>query len=871
MGFLAPLLVPILGTVGAAIAEIGIAVGLGFAAKKLAPKPKASGGGSSAQRGTTLQLAIDTAAPRQVIFGRAATAGSLVYWQTTGADNALLQMVVALADHECEGLVGIWADGVERAWNAGTGVVDGYNGNLKVRFYAGTAAQTVDTAVRDASDGRWTNDETGVNVCYAVVEAQYDEASFPGGIPQLVFVIDGAKLYDPRFDDTVGGDGDQRWADQSTWEFSANVAVAIYNVLRGFKAGSKPLLGLNAPADAIRLSDFEAAANVCDEAVNLGAGGTEPRYRCGLVVTLDGQPNREALDELISAMAGDVICAGGIYRIIAGVARSSVATITDADLIPREPLASEPRLSRNELTNAVTGTFSDPARSYNMVPLPPRTSGDDETADGGIRLAQSLDLAAVTSRTQAQRVMEIARKRARRQVRTRFTLRARWFGLEPGDWITYTSDRRGYSSKVFEVDSVKRNPDLTSVVSLREMDAGFDDWSTGDELADDTTNDLLAAGPTLSAVSDLEVVPVIIEGDAGAQRPGLQATWTPIADPTVVAIRIEYRKVGDTIALERRVEDPSTGQYTWAEGIQGGIDYEIRALPVTQPERAVDWTSWVDGPDFTDPHKVDVSVTTENVGPGAVSIESLDAQAAFELSLVTRADGALGSLAQGLEEAFRQANLTAENAIRGMIAGRQNKVAILVEQSQRLTDKLAFAQQITTLEAALDDAAAAIQVEQTVRAEADVSLSSQITTVASGVAANTASVVVIQESINGIQARFGVALNVNGQVIGLISLDGSPEGSNFTVVADKFLVALPDVTGGDAVPVFSIQNVNGSAKLALRGDMIADGTIIARHIETTSLSAISANIGEVTAGVLRSTDNLMRIDLNAKSISITTA
>ena len=866
MAFIAPLLAPFLGSVGAALAEAGIAVGLAYAAKKLAKPSTASSAASAVEGGRTLTLSLDTNAPRQVIFGRAATAGSLVYWQTTGDNNTKLQMVIALADHECEGLVELWVDGKQRAWNSETSFVDQFNGKLKVRFYNGSATQTVDTALRDASDGRWTDTETGANVCYAVVEATYDETLFQGGIPQIVFVVDGAKLYDPRFDTTAGGDGSQRWDDPSTWVYSRNCAVVAYNILRGFSAGGKPLLGLNAPADAVRQSDFEAAANICDEDVGLAAGGTEPRYECGFVVTLSGQPNRDALETVIAAMAGDIVCCAGIYRIIAGAARSSVATISDDDLITSEPYTSEPRLSRSELTNAVTGSFSDPSRSYNSVPLPPRTSSTDETADGGIRLAQSLDLVAVTSRTQGQRVMEFARKKARRQLRASFTIRARYFGLEVGDWITVNSNRRGYSSKVFEIEGFTRNPDLTSTPLLREMDSGVDDWSAlSDELADDTSNDLPPAGPTLTSVTNLDVISVVIEGNGAAQRPGLAASWDAITDPTVIAVRIQYRKVGDTVAMEVRVEDPSTGQYTWVDGIQGGLDYEIRALPVTMPERAVDWTSWVAVDASTDPQKVDVAVS---VPPDTITEEMLDPQARFELGLVTAADGALGGVQAGLEEALRQLALTSEHSIRGMVASRQNKVAILVEQTQRLTDKQAFAQQITTLQASLADAAAAIVVEQTVRAEADTSLSSQMTSVASNVAMNTASVVVIQESIDGIQSRFGVALNNNGQVIGLISLDGSPLGSTFTVVADKFLVALPDITGGDAVPVFSIQAVNGSPKLALRGDMIADGSIIARHIQATTISAISANLGDVTAGRLRRSDNTMRIDLDNKEIYI---
>jgi hypothetical protein len=849
--------------VGTAALDIAIGIGLSYAAQKLAPKPKAVGSAvSSEQSGRTLSLSLDTNAPRQAIFGRAATAGSLVYWQTTGSNNMVLQLVVALADHECQGLAGLWVDGKECDWNSGTKQIEGYGANLKVRFYSGAAGQTVDTAVRDASGGAWTDDEVGSHVCYAVVEATYNETLFQGGIPQIIFVVDGAKLYDPRFDDTAGGDGDQRWNDQSTWAFSRNAAVATYNVLRGFSAGGKPLLGLNAPADAIRAADFEAAANICDEDVSLAAGGTEPRYRADLVVTLSGQPNRETLDALILSMAGDVICCAGIYRIIAGAARTSVATISDADIIITEPFTSEPRLSRAELTNAVIGSFSDPDRSYNTVPLPPRTSSEDETADGGIRLAQTLDLVAVTSRTQGQRVMEMVRKRARRQLRVSVTLRARFFLLEVGDWITFNSDRRGYSSKVFEIEGLKRNPDLTVSLLLREMDSGVDDWTTLDELADDTSNDLPAGGPTLTSVSGLEVEAALISGNGVAQMPGLRATWTPITDPTVIALRIEYRKVGDTVAQEKRVENASTGQHTWTEGIQGSLDYEIRALPVTMPERQVDWTAWVQTADVTDPLTVDVAT---EVPPDTITKEMLDPQAREELRLVTAVDGTLGSLPAALDEVFRQLALTSEHAIRGMVGVRQAEVAIRVEQTQRITDKQAFAQQITTLQAAFENTAALIQVEQTVRAEADGSLSEQITTVSGAVAAQTASVVVIQEVIDGIQSRFGVAVNNNGQVIGLIALDGSPQGSTFTVVADKFLVALPNVTGGDAVPVFAIQNVNGSAKLALRGDMIADGSILARHIQAVTLSAISADIGEVTAGIMRSADNKMRLDFNGKS------
>lgn len=51
-------------------------------------------------------------------------------------------------------------------------------------------------------------------------------------------------------------------------------------------------------------------------------------------------------------------------------------------------------------------------------------------------------------------------------------------------------------------------------------------------------------------------------------------------------------------------------------------------------------------------------------------------------------------------------------------------------------------------------------------------------------------------------------------------------------------------------------------------DLVVKGSIRADHLGVTSLSSITANIGDVTAGVVRSLDNKFIIDLNNKFISI---
>jgi hypothetical protein len=312
------------------------------------------------------------------------------------------------------------------------------------------------------------------------------------------------------------------------------------------------------------------------------------------------------------------------------------------------------------------------------------------------------------------------------------------------------------------------------------------------------------------------------------------------------------------------------------------------------------------------------------------ALEGLDGsgvtpQQAFAIGLVTAVDTVLGSVSQQVKELKQLSENLAKAAILDMIQGRTDGAAIRVEQAVRTTETTSLAQQITTLTADLGNASAAIVAEQIARAGADTNIQSllsddiaaevaareaalsdeaalrtaadadeqeariagdealaaDITTLTTSVNGNTSQITVLAASIDGIEGRFGVAINLNGEVVGLIQLDGTPSGSTFTVVADKFQVAQRDVSGGSPVPVFTIANVSGTAKLVFRGDMIGDGAIIARaiaaesitadkvaanaitadKIDVTDLAAVSGTLGSVTTGRIQSPDG--KLDIRA--------
>tara|TARA_R110002167_G_scaffold60282_4_gene170438 strand:- start:1520 stop:4921 length:3402 start_codon:yes stop_codon:yes gene_type:complete len=110
-------------------------------------------------------------------------------------------------------------------------------------------------------------------------------------------------------------------------------------------------------------------------------------------------------------------------------------------------------------------------------------------------------------------------------------------------------------------------------------------------------------------------------------------------------------------------------------------------------------------------------------------------------------------------------------------------------------------------------------------------------------------------------AQYTVKVDTNGYVSGFglaSTLRDSVPYSEFTIIADKFSIVNP---GSPAKIPFILADVNGVSTLALDGNLVADGSILARHmtadsisannITVASLDAIAADLGTITAGTIR--------------------
>lgn len=124
-------------------------------------------------------------------------------------------------------------------------------------------------------------------------------------------------------------------------------------------------------------------------------------------------------------------------------------------------------------------------------------------------------------------------------------------------------------------------------------------------------------------------------------------------------------------------------------------------------------------------------------------------------------------------------------------------------------------------------------------------------------------------SIERLDDSYTISINANGRVVGSVKLDGTGSTTTFAVLANKFVIVHP-TDNATEIQAFITGLVNGVATVGINGNLVIDGSILARHIDVDTLSALAADIGEVTAGVLRSADNNFVIDLDNKTITITT-
>lgn len=553
-------------------------------------------GDIAARQASITQLSLGEG-PREVIVGTAGSGGRYIdggnFGGQYGTDSII--KVIKLADVQCDSLLAVWVGDKRYAFTEDGHLHADFNEKLEVYFRRGEIG---DSPPDNVSNLGWGPTDKMSGLCYAVVVYTFDEEVMPSH-PELVFEVKGALIYDPRKDDTVdGGDGAHRWGDPDTWEWSENAYLCRYQFARGFYSlrqvddpnflvVGRGLTALEAPPERVA-----AWANICDEAVALKAGGTEPRYRVGGILYAN-EAYRAVEEKFAAAMAGSIIQPEGGVEVEPGHAKASVRTITDGDLRVGRKIVSSDFVSDRETVNSVTARYIEPSLRWKDQAAPIRRVYADILAEGPHDEQLSLDL--VTSVTQAQRCAEIRRRKARMEKAFGLPLNQQHSDLEDGDWVDYASARYlDGDTLTFRIEASNVGADYVNEVALAQIDATVFDW---DEDDDELDQGAAALTPT-DRPAEIEIAGFAVEA---FKREGADGTitWharaiydTPV-DSHVRRLRLEVRQVGGDDDRDTTTSDDVQRGVIVSGPLVADYAFEARLVPVVTRGRTKVATDWV--------------------------------------------------------------------------------------------------------------------------------------------------------------------------------------------------------------------------------------------------------------------------------------
>lgn len=796
-----PMLAPALGaaasflfttSLGQGILMLGASLLLGAIFKEEEVTPDLS----QAQTGTSFEMSRGERVPISGIFGRKATAGHFVHHEEYGTDNEYIKMVFVVGTGVHDGLDGVYIDGQRYELYGSNsdphGYIVGDSGDfysggqpyMWAKFYDGSLSQVADpelVALGSAS-GRWTSASKLAGHAYVIFTVKYDEDLFGQSVPRALFDVRGLRLYDWRKDDTQpGGSGSHRWDDQSTWEFSENVALCSYNYMRGIWLNGVLVLGVGASAYDVNLAKYTAAANLCDETLSYPTTGVElPRYTVGLEVKddMDGQTVLRYFEEAMGGYGTDM---GGAYAPLPAQQHIPAMTITDDDLQLGYPHTLQTRLAPNLTYTAVQGQFSDPEQGWQ--PISYGTLKDDAVdAEQGGRRTLPWDLLQVRHIETAQMLGEARRRRDLYVATETAVVRPKFVRLEVGDVTTRVSALFG--AIPMQVTSHEELEDGSIRLGLRHWDNAIVPSSFGFLPAPPASGTARPPYVYATTVSGLTVTPVQ-QTSGGIVKPALRVTWSVLTDPTVDRVIIKFWPSAEPNNVSYLPVEEHSGGKAMLLGLVPNTEYGVAATIATTPARSTIYTSTV------------LATTGEETVPavpadGSITPEMLAQELQNERGMLVGAGD--GTLAERLNQ-FEARMAAAEEAMLTDQTTSKSRFSLLKKQNGA---SLAAIAETRTLITELNAAFAQFQLE--VAAQLEQVLAGGLLRIEAQVNEETAEASILFKVRAGTEDTFGEAVFQIGAQADLI---GGTADSWVGIMADRMYFL--STAGGVVTQPFAVE------------------------------------------------------------------
>jgi len=243
----------------------------------------------------------------------------------------------------------------------------------------------------------------------------------------------------------------------------------LYNILRGIYHDGEWVYGLQGVTAAqLPAAHWIAQIEKCETLVT-SAAGTEEQFRSSGEIPVNAEIVT-VIEGLLTACNGRLSDAGGVYKLFAGEADAAVMSITDGDILSTSEQTFTPFFGLSETVNGIAGKYPYPQATWQIEAAPPLYVPEYEAADGGRRLLANVSFDFVPHPEQVQRLMKAALNEARRARRHTIMLPPKFWPLEPGDVIEWTSERNGYEAKLFRIDGMIDHGNADVTLDITEVD-----------------------------------------------------------------------------------------------------------------------------------------------------------------------------------------------------------------------------------------------------------------------------------------------------------------------------------------------------------------------------------------------------------------
>ncbi len=529
-------------------------------------------------------------AGRQIVYGECRVGGTILHMQTSGTDNHMLHMIVAIAGHEIEELKAIRFNDINITLgsNTSTSTIGGqtvhtvthskftntdndnaFTSGRLVRFSFNDGSQTT-------ADGFARNQLASIptthkytDTAYIYIQMVYDPEKLPQP-PQLSYHVKGKKVFDPRSGNTA---------------YSNNPALIIRDFVTDTTYGLKATT--SEVNDTTAAGGFASAANTCDQQVTLENGSsTETRYTANGFTTMIADPEG-ILEGLLASCAGKMTFTNGKFNLFAGAAQTASMTITDDVLLGTPQISTKPL--NGDMFNASKPVFVDAANNFtgtdggvftDTTALAADTPSGESSANY-IKMME-VQMPYVTSRTQADRLAKIALRHSRQSTTMQVLTTIEFMKLQPCDYVRVTNERLDYTNKLFEVVSTNLEivedgdvPTMATALQLKEIDSSvynhaFNEYSQEiDEGSDVSDTNRVPAAPTSLSATTLTFNVYVVN-----QRI-IRANWTNSTSELVTGTELSYKLTSDSdYTLQPMI--PKGVAVGFIPNVQTGQQYDVR-------------------------------------------------------------------------------------------------------------------------------------------------------------------------------------------------------------------------------------------------------------------------------------------------------